>query len=217
MKTQGTPISPTNDAAVYSWAKQAMVDYSRTITPTLINDLRLNYTRGRFSNTAGVNYDANSGQNLNTLLGLPNITKGGVPGFNTLFPGSSLGGGGSTATGFGSGGSTEEEDREERYAVTDIVYKNRGNMSLTFGVDVSHSLQNVIPALRRARRRLHFQQHSDRFQRRIHGHRRQSLGQLSARRAQRQRDPAQRRGAVLLPLECRRGLHPERLEDHARI
>ena len=37
------------------------------------------------------------------------------------------------------------EDREERYALTDIVYKTHGSMSLKFGVDLSHSLQNVIP------------------------------------------------------------------------
>ena len=37
------------------------------------------------------------------------------------------------------------EDKEERYALTDIVYKTTGAMSWKFGVDASHSLQNVIP------------------------------------------------------------------------
>lgn len=144
-KVQGTPVSPTNNTAVYSSAQQALLADTHTFTPSLFNDLRLNYTRGRFSNTASPQYDAKSGTNLNAILGLPNITQGGVPYFSGLFPGSSLGGGGSTATGYGNGGSTEEEDKEERYAVSDIVYKVWGNKSIKFGGDYSHALQNVTP------------------------------------------------------------------------
>ena len=144
-KIQGTPVTPTNNGAVYSTGQQALIADTHTFSPTVFNELRLNYTRGRFSNTVSPEYDAQTGQNINTLLGLPNITHGGVPGFNGLFPGSSLGGGGSTATGFGGGGSTQEEDREERYAINDVVYKVAGNMSWKFGGEVSHSLQNVVP------------------------------------------------------------------------
>ncbi len=111
----------------------------------MVNDLRVDYTRGRFSNTVAPEYDAVTGQNLNTLLGLPNITKGGVPLFGGLFPGTSFGGGGSTATGFGSGGSTEAEDREERYGITDTFIWQRRTMSLKFGVDLAKSLQNITP------------------------------------------------------------------------
>ena len=145
VKTQGSPISPTTNGAEYSAATQAMLADTHIISPTLLNDLRLNYTRGRFSNTAAPEFDATTGQNLNTILGLPNLTKGGVPLFGGLFPGSSLGGGSSTATGLGSGGSTSAEDREERYEVSNIVYKTTGSMSWKFGVDLSHALQNVTP------------------------------------------------------------------------
>lgn len=145
VKTQDTPVSPTSNGAEYSWAKQVMISDTHTFGPTVFNDLRLNYTRGRFSSTVAPEWDAKTGQNLNTALGLPNITQGGVPGLNGLFPGSSLGGGGSTATGIGGGGSTQNEDREERYALTDIVYKVHGAMSLKFGTDLSHALQNVTP------------------------------------------------------------------------
>ncbi|MBZ5581789.1 MAG: carboxypeptidase-like regulatory domain-containing protein [Acidobacteriia bacterium] len=145
VKTQTTPVSPTNNAAVYSWGKQAMLADTHIFTPTLFNDLRLDYTRGRFSNTAAPEYDAATGQNINTLLGLSNITAGGVPAFNGLFPGTSFNGGGSTATGFGQGGSTELEDREERYEITDTVYKTHGAMSWSIGVDLAHALQNVTP------------------------------------------------------------------------
>lgn len=145
VKIQGTPVSPTNNAAVYSWGQQAMLADTHTFSPTVFNDLRLNYTRGRFSNTVDPQWDPSTGANLNTQLGLPTITKGGLPYFSGLFPGSSLGGGGSTATGFGGAASTNVDDREERYGITDIVYKTHGSMSLKFGVDLSHSLQNVIP------------------------------------------------------------------------
>ncbi len=145
VKTQGTPVSPTNNAAVYSAGQQALIADTHSFNPTLINDVRINYTRGRFSNTAAPEYDAKTGINLNTMLGLPSITTGGVPAFSSLFPGSSLGGGGSTATGFGQGGSTNAEDKEERYGITDIVYKTWGKMSLKFGGDFSRSLQNVTP------------------------------------------------------------------------
>lgn len=145
VKIQDTPISTTSAGGEYSWAKQVMLAYTRMIGPTIFNDLRLNYTRGRFSNTLAPEWDASTGANLSTELGLPSLTKGGVPGLNGLFPGSSLGGGASNATGLGGGGSTSVEDREERYALTDILYKSTGAMSWKFGVDVSHALQNVLP------------------------------------------------------------------------
>ena len=145
VKIQGTPVSPTNNGAQYSWGQQAMIADTHTFSPTVINDIRLNYTRGRFSNTVAPQWDPYSGANLNTTFGLPSVTPGGLPSFNSLFPGAQLGGGGSTATGFGGAGSTNVEDREERYALTDIVYKSHGSMSLKFGVDVSHSVQNVLP------------------------------------------------------------------------
>ncbi len=145
VKIQGTPVSPTNNGAAYSWARQAMLADTHTFGPTLMNDLRLNYTRGRFSATVDPQWDPYTGANLNTELGLPSITKGGIPTFSGLFPGSSLGGGGSTATGFGGAGSTQAENKEERYALTDIVYKTVGKMNFTFGGDFSHALQNVLP------------------------------------------------------------------------
>ena len=145
VKLQGTPVSPTNYGANYSWGRQAMVADTHTFSPTLINDLRLDYTRGRFSATVAPQWDPSTGQNLNTAFGLPSITNGGLPTFQNLVPSKSFGNGSSTATGFGGAGSTQTETREERYAVTDVVYKNLGRTSLKFGVDGSHALQNVLP------------------------------------------------------------------------
>ena len=146
VKIAATPVSPTNNGALYSWGQQAMMADTHTFNATLFNDIRLNYTHGRFSQTVDPAYDpVSGGQNLNTAFGLPNITSGGLPSFNSLFPGSSLGGGSSNATGFGGAGSTNVDDKEYRYGITDIVYKNVGAMSFKFGFDGSHALQNVIP------------------------------------------------------------------------
>ncbi|HXS98886.1 MAG TPA: carboxypeptidase-like regulatory domain-containing protein [Candidatus Limnocylindrales bacterium] len=145
VKLQGTPVSPTNYGANYSWGKQAMIADTHTFSPTLFNDIRLNYTRGRFSATTAPQWDPQNGENLNATFGLPSITAGGLPTFQNLVPSKSYGNGSSTATGFGGAGSTQAETREERYALTDIVYKTMGPMSLKFGVDVNHALQNVIP------------------------------------------------------------------------
>jgi hypothetical protein len=129
IKTQYTPNTPTSDQADYSYAKQMLVDYTRTISPTIVNDLRLNYTRGNFSNTTAPQWDPQTGANINTELGLPNLFHGGIPALPTL----------------GGQGSTENQDHEDRYALTNILYLNRGKMSIKIGGDVSKALQNVIP------------------------------------------------------------------------
>ena len=177
-----------------------MLSDTHTFTPTLINDLRLNYTRGRFSNTIDPVYDPATGQNLNTLFGLPSITKGGLPSFNSLFPGSSLGGGGSTATGFGGAGSTNVDDREQRYAITDILYKTLGTHSIKFG-GMFQGVSERDSALWRIRRRLYVRGHADQLHRHIGRHRRRHLRQFPAGRTQHQCGDAQRGGSVLLPLE----------------
>jgi hypothetical protein len=129
IKTQFTPTSPTTDQADYSYAKQFLLTYTRTISPTMVNDLRLNFTRGNFSNTAAPQWDPQTGQNLNTALGLPSLLPGGLPSLPDI----------------GGQGSTENQDHENRYAGTDIFYMTRGKMSIKIGGDINKSEQNVIP------------------------------------------------------------------------
>jgi hypothetical protein len=129
VKTQLTPNTPTSDQADYSYAKQALFTYTRMLSATLLNDLRLNFTRGNFSNTAAPEWDPQTGQNLNTILGLPSLFHGGLPSLPDI----------------GGQGSTENQDHENRYALTDIVFKTVGKMSFKIGGDVSKAQQNVIP------------------------------------------------------------------------
>ena len=89
-------------------------------------------------------------------------------------------------------------------------------MSLKFGVDTSHALQNVIPLYGAFGGIYAFTATQTNSTGTSTGDRRQSVGQLPARRAQRQRDLAQRVDSLLLPLEFRRRIYPGRLEGEAQ-
>src|ERR1051326_2030031 len=67
---RGTPVSVTNNGATYSWGSQAMIADTHTFSPTVINDIRVNYTHGRFSSTVDPQWDPYTGENLNTAFGL---------------------------------------------------------------------------------------------------------------------------------------------------
>ncbi len=128
--------NPVNGASGnYSNSKQFTLADTHIFTATVVNDLRVNYTRGRFSNTFSPQWDVKTGQNLSTELGLPSLTKGGLPVINN-----GLG----TYGSIGEGGSILGDDVEERYNVADSVYITRGRMSLKLGVDLTHELLNTV-------------------------------------------------------------------------
>lgn len=130
------PSYPTNgNAATYSDSQQYMADYTRTLTPTLFNDLRLAYTRANFSAGNAPDYDIYSGQNLNTQLGLPSLTKGGLPQF--AFGLDSFGN-------IGSQTSTNDYDVEQSYEIADTVYWTKGAMTWKFGTDLRKDLLNTL-------------------------------------------------------------------------
>lgn len=124
------------NGADYSFSRQAMLADTHSFSPAVVNDLRLNYTRGRFSGTYTPEFDVKTGRNLTKELGLPSITEGGMPMFS--FGLSAFGN-------IGSQGSTLNDNVEERYNVADIVYVTKGRMSWKFGVDLTHALMNVTP------------------------------------------------------------------------
>ena len=129
VKTQYTPSSPTTDAGDYNFAKQYMLSDTHTFSPTVMNELRVNVTTGNFSSTKAPKWEPFTGENLNTELGLPNITPGGAPMLPFI----------------GSGGSTEGVNHEYRYGLNDIVYWTKGKMNWKFGVEISKAFQNVKP------------------------------------------------------------------------
>jgi hypothetical protein len=126
------------NTASYSHSQQALITETHLFSPTLINEARINYTRGTFSNDFTPQFSIKGGQNLATELGLPSLTSGGMPLFEFLD-------GPNAFANIGSSGSTNNYNVEERYNASDLVYWNRGTMSWKFGAEVSHELLNVIP------------------------------------------------------------------------
>jgi hypothetical protein len=111
---------------VYSDAKQILISDEHIFSPSIVNNLRLNYTRGVFSEDFAPKYSINGGANIATELGLPSLTNGGIPLFNTSADGYNA------FASIGSSGSTNNFNVEERFNINDIVYWNRGNMSWKF-------------------------------------------------------------------------------------
>src|ERR1035437_7921113 len=135
VKTQFTPSSPISATAEYNYAKQYKLQDTHTISGTVLNDLNISVPAANFSSTKAPQYEPFTGANLNAELGVPNITPGGQP----YFAGQNTGGW------LGSAVSTEAVNHESRFGLGDVLYVNRGAMSLKFGVDLSKSFQNVFP------------------------------------------------------------------------
>ena len=125
---------------VFSDAKQILVGNDHTFSPTLLNSLKLNYTRGVFSEDFAPEFSINGGRNLAVELGLPSVTSGGIPLFQI-----SQDGGFNAFADIGSSGSTNNFNVEERFNINDVVYWTRGSMTWKFGVDLSYSRLNVVP------------------------------------------------------------------------
>ncbi|HEU4767891.1 MAG TPA: carboxypeptidase regulatory-like domain-containing protein, partial [Pyrinomonadaceae bacterium] len=128
------------NSAAYSDAKQYLVSHNHIFSPTLINDLRLNYTRGVFSEDFSPEFSINGGRNLATELGLPSLTSGGMPLFQISQDGQT-----NAFADIGSSGSTNNFNVEDRYNINDVVSWVRGNQTWKFGVDISYARLNVIP------------------------------------------------------------------------
>lgn len=128
------------NSAAYSDAKQFLLADNHLFSPTLVNDLRLNYTRGVFSEDFSPEFSIQGGRNLASELGLPSLTSGGMPLFQISADNST-----NAFADVGSSGSTNNFNVEERFNINDVVYWTRGNMSWRFGVDLNYARLNVIP------------------------------------------------------------------------
>lgn len=129
------------NSGVYSDAKQMLLAFNNIVSANVVNDLRLNYTRGVFSEDFSPEFSIKGGRNVATELGLPTLTAGGIP----LFQISSDTNGYNAFSNIGSSGSTNNFNVEERFNINDIVYWSRGSMTWKFGADIQHALLNVIP------------------------------------------------------------------------
>lgn len=133
----GTDVN--GSTGVYSDAKQFLIGNEHIFTPNVINNLRLNYTRGVFSEDFAPEFSINGGRNLANELGLPSLTSGGIPLFQITSDGYNA------FANVGSSGSTNNFNVEERFNINNILYWTKGNMTWKFGVDLSHARLNVVP------------------------------------------------------------------------
>lgn len=137
----GTDVN--GSTGVFSDAKQILVGDDHIFSANLLNNLRVSYTRGVFSEDFAPTFSVNGGRNLANELGLPSLTSGGLPLFQISGDGGT--GGYNAFADIGSSGSTNNFNKEDRFNINDIVYYNRGNMGWKFGVDLSNANLNVLP------------------------------------------------------------------------
>src|SRR5262245_45570519 len=117
----------------YSSSKQILFTDTHVFSPALVNELSVNYTYGRFTRNLPPMFDALTGRNFSTELGLPSITTGGLP---------------EIITGVGSIGfsqSQQNENAEHSYEITDTVSWVRGSQSWKFGANLLQQRLKTIP------------------------------------------------------------------------
>ncbi len=128
------------NAGIYSDARQFLLAFNNIISPTIVNDLRLNYTRGNFSEDYSPEFSIKTGRSYAGDIGLPHLTPGGIPLFLLTQDGSTY-----TGADIGSAASTNNFNVEQRYNINDILYWSRGNMSWKFGVDLDDARLTATP------------------------------------------------------------------------
>ena len=127
------------NTGVYSDAKQYLLGFTNTLSASMVNDLKLNYTRGNFSEDFSPQFSIKNGEGFSQALGLTSLTKGGLP--LILLTQDN----GYASADIGAGGSTNNFNVEQRFNINDIFYLNKGNMSWKFGVDLSDARLNAVP------------------------------------------------------------------------
>lgn len=133
------------DGTDYSWSKQILLTDTHTFSPSLINELRLNYTYGRFTRNLPPMFDAQTGRNFSTELGLPSLTVGALPSINT-----------GVAT-IGYANSQQNENNEHSFGIASNLSWVKGNRTWKFGVDLMQQRLKTIPIFGASGGRYEFQ------------------------------------------------------------
>jgi Carboxypeptidase regulatory-like domain len=117
----------------YSWSRQVLMTDTHTFSSSVVNDLRVNYTFGKFTRNFPPGFDALTGRNFSTEIGLPSLTTGGLPEFVT--------GGGS----IGWSQSQQNENAEHTYNIANTTSWVRRNQTWKFGADLLQQRLKTIP------------------------------------------------------------------------
>lgn len=137
IRSAGNDIN--GNAGVYSDAKQFLLAFNHIIKPTLVNDLRLNYTRGNFSEDYSPEWAIKTGRSFAGDLGLPHLTQGGIPLFLIARDNNYVN------SDIGSAASTNNFNVEQRYDISDTLYWTEGDKTWKFGVDLSDARLTSTP------------------------------------------------------------------------
>lgn len=137
IRSAGNDIN--GNSGVYSDAKQYVLSFTNTISSSMVNELKLNYTRGNFSEDFSPQFSIKNGESFSQNLGLTSLTKGGLP---LIFLTQDNG---YVGADLGAGGSTNNFNVEQRFNINDIFYWNKGNKTWKFGVDLSDARLNAVP------------------------------------------------------------------------
>ncbi|HKC65485.1 MAG TPA: TonB-dependent receptor, partial [Pyrinomonadaceae bacterium] len=73
---RGTGNDINGNTGVYENARQFLLAFNNILSPTLVNDLRLNYTRGNFSEDYSPEFAIKTGRSYAGELGLPHLVNG---------------------------------------------------------------------------------------------------------------------------------------------
>lgn len=137
IRSAGNDIN--GNSGVYSDAKQYLLAFNHLISPTVVNDLRLNYTRGNFSEDFSPEFAIKTGRSFAGDLGIPHLTEGGIPLFliarDNNYSGADI----------GSSASTNNFNVEQRYNISDTLYWTQGNKTWKFGVDLNDARLTATP------------------------------------------------------------------------
>jgi hypothetical protein len=128
---KNTPLNTTG--ATYSSSRQYAVGDTQTLSSSMYNEVRFNYSSARFSGTFSPEFDIMSGRNLSTELALPSLTKGGLP----LFTVSAAANRRTLGADIGAGSSQINDNSEKQYQVLDNLFISHGNMTWTIGFELN--------------------------------------------------------------------------------
>lgn len=137
IKSAGNDIN--GNTGVYSDAKQFLLGIQNIISSSMVNDLKINYTRGNFSEDFSPEFSIVSGRSYSSELGLKSLTTGGMPLFLLTQDNGYVG------ADLGAGASTNNFNTEQRYNINDIFYLTKGNMTWKMGVDLSDARLKAVP------------------------------------------------------------------------
>ncbi|MFL6334288.1 MAG: carboxypeptidase regulatory-like domain-containing protein [Pyrinomonadaceae bacterium] len=137
---RGSGNEINGNTGVFSDARQFLLAFNNIVTPSIVNDLRLNYTRGNFSEDYSPEFSIKGGRSYAREIGLPSLTQGGIPLFLLTQDGQTY-----TGADIGAAASTNNFNLEQRYNINDILYWTRGNQTWKFGVDLDDARLAVTP------------------------------------------------------------------------